>query len=36
MRVCNDMCVDTTTDNNNCGNCNNMCIGTTCQNGSCQ
>lgn len=34
--VCNEMCVDTSSDNNNCGNCNNMCIGTTCQNGSCQ
>jgi hypothetical protein len=36
MVVCNDQCVDTSSDNNNCGNCNNMCIGTTCQNGSCQ
>lgn len=36
MVVCNDMCVDTSSDNNNCGNCNNSCIGTTCQNGSCQ
>lgn len=36
MVVCNDMCVDTSSDNNNCGNCNNMCIGTSCQNGSCQ
>jgi len=36
MVVCNDMCVDTSSDDNNCGNCNNMCIGTTCQNGSCQ
>ncbi len=36
MVVCNDMCVDTGSDNNNCGNCNNMCIGTSCQNGSCQ
>jgi hypothetical protein len=36
MVVCNEMCVDTSSDNNNCGNCNNMCIGTSCQNGSCQ
>ncbi len=36
MVVCNDQCVDTGSDNNNCGNCNNLCIGTTCQNGSCQ
>jgi hypothetical protein len=36
MVVCNDLCVDTSSDNNNCGNCNNLCIGTTCQNGSCQ
>jgi hypothetical protein len=36
MVVCNDQCVDTSSDNNNCGNCNNMCIGTSCQNGSCQ
>jgi hypothetical protein len=36
MRVCSDQCVDTLTDNNNCGNCNSPCIGTTCQNGSCQ
>ncbi|MCA9860055.1 MAG: hypothetical protein KC438_10045 [Thermomicrobiales bacterium] len=34
--VCNDMCVDTFSDSNNCGNCNNTCIGTTCLNGSCQ
>lgn len=36
MVVCNDQCVDTGSDNNNCGNCNNQCIGTNCQNGSCQ
>jgi hypothetical protein len=36
MVVCNEMCVDTSSDNNNCGNCNNVCIGTNCQNGSCQ
>lgn len=36
MVVCNDQCVDTSSDGNNCGNCNNICIGTSCQNGSCQ
>jgi hypothetical protein len=36
MVVCNDMCVDTSSDNINCGNSDNQCIGTNCQNGSCQ
>ena len=37
MRVCNDMCVDSSSDNNNCGNCNKICIAPqTCLGGVCQ
>jgi hypothetical protein len=37
FRVCNDVCVDTSADNNNCGNCNNICIAPKfCASGACQ
>ncbi|HSF50455.1 MAG TPA: hypothetical protein VLA74_06820, partial [Nitrososphaeraceae archaeon] len=33
---CGDKCVDTATDESNCGGCGNTCQGdVTCQNGSC-
>jgi hypothetical protein len=33
--ICNDTCINTTTDNNNCGACGEVCSGGTCQNGKC-
>ncbi len=37
FRVCNDVCVDTSADSNNCGNCNNICIAPKfCASGACQ
>ncbi len=34
--VCNNQCVDTNTDNNNCGTCGNVCqSGSTCNDGQC-
>jgi len=35
--ICNSVCVDTDTDDSNCGACGSVCgPGTTCVNGACQ
>src|SRR5687767_998891 len=33
--ICNNTCINTNTDNNNCGSCGNACTGGTCQSGIC-